>query len=481
MPLVRLETMASVINRALVMLLLAACGGSPRKDPESPHEDSQERRPLDRCLSDEAKPLDAKTIVATWQQIARGEKPSPLKLRTFSSGICEPSWWTPVGPSGACSGLGPRWFLTTRDAGTIVVDQSTRAISLLPPGDEMFEIDGYTVIRRSIAPGSGSPLAESGLEVVIESAAGSRRVPGFPEHIIDDTHAIVATPGGMSVYDLAAGKLTLPVRPRAATKGSVAATIAVPDPRAPNGARLIGGLVFDMTSEAFAITGAGKLVTSVRGPAHAVAYPAVAPDGTMILAAYRSPTLEIATITPAGAKKRTTEFPATLDVYPPRVLAERDLVVVVIGAKILLWRTGAEPITIDLVRGRLAPKLLAGGNVLVVGIQQGERDGTIAIDTRTGTEIVRVDDPLPRFSADGQLVAVRDNLAALPERAVLVTASGSVKRGPLSTVRVGRFDIDSYAGIPDPATQCNAAAMSLLPPLVEYPGPYYLPADLVID
>jgi hypothetical protein len=55
----------------------------------------------------------------------------------------------------------------------------------------------------------------------------------------------------------------------------------------------------------------------------------------------------------------------------------------------------------------------------------------------------------------------------------------------LGTTRIGSFVIDSIAGVADPRTACDARALSILPPLLRFPGPpeteggYLVPADLL--
>lgn len=456
-----------------------ACGGAHHPAATTKHPADDDGR-LDVCLGDHADPLDPAPITAAWQALARGEHPAPLHLRRFSAGECEESWWHPVTPLAGCGTTesSQRW-LPMRDAGTIVLDVAAGTFTLRPPGVELFEIDDHVVTRT--ADGA----------IAIETARGSIAVPGFPEHVIDDDHAIIDDTGGMSVYDLVAGRVVMPVRPRKPAKprtaddaeGDVAATEVVRDPASPVGARIIAGVVFGAEWEAFAIDGRGKLLGSVHGPASMVAFPAITPEGEVVLVAYHDAAITITTVT--GHGKPTTRdiaFDAgpTDHILKPVVAAAGDVVVVGFGSRAAVVRGDAAPVVVDGASGNLIrTTLLAGANVAVVSADAD--DGTFVIDTRTGAELARVDDRAPRFTAGAAAVVLVDPRAqAEAEQAIVIDADGTVRRGAVGETTIGRFTVRTFAGIADPSTACDARALSKLPPLLQYDD-YILPADLVVD
>lgn len=464
------------------IVAVAACGGARRRDDTgmgARKPDPDEHQELDLCLGDRAEPFDAATvaaIAAAWQALARGEHPAPMHLRKFSAGRCVASWWQPVVPLAGCGAVDPRQrWMPMRDAGTVVLDVATGTFTVRPPGVELFEIDGHVVTRTDAGA------------IAIETARGAVTVPGFPERVIDDDHAIIADGAGMTVYDLVAGKPVRPVRPRKPGKkdapGSVAATDVVRDPAAPLGARLISGVVFGAEWEAFAIDGRGKLLTSVRGPASLVAMPVITPEGAVVLVAYHTGTITITTVT--GRGKPTTRDVAfdggAIDhLIKLSVTAGGDVVVVGFATRAAVIRAGADVVTVDAKTGnRVEPTLLAGGNVAVIAADAN--DGTFAIDTRTGTELAHVDDRTPRFTVGAASVVLVDPRAQnANEQAIVIGADGTVKRGAVGETTIGRFTVRSFAGVADPSMACDARALSALPPLVQY-GDYILPTDLVVD
>lgn len=466
------------------VVALAACGGPRRPDDTGMRRkqpDRDERQELDLCLGDKADPLEPATVAAisaAWQALARGEHPAPFHLRGYSAGRCETSWWHPVVPLAGCGVVEPRqrWF-PMRDAGTVVLDLAAGTYTVRPPGLELFEIDDHIVTRTGDN------------KVAIETAAhGTVDVPGFPERVIDDNYAIVADDVGMTVYDLAAGRKVLPVRPRKPRKGetapSVAATEVVRDPAGRLGVRMIAGMVFGGVEwEAFAIDPRGKLLGSLRGPASQVAMPVITPEGAVVLVGYHDATITITTATGHGVPTtREVAFDggAIDHLIKLSVAAAGDVVVVGFATRAAVIRTGADVVTVDAKTGnRVEPTLLAGGTVAVIAADAN--DGTFAIDTRTGAELAHVDDRTPRFTVGAASAVLVDPRAQhQTEQAVIVDADGTVKRGAVGETTIGRFSVRTFAGVADPAMACDARALSAMPPLVQYDD-YLLPADLVVD
>lgn len=469
----------SSVPRPLASLCLIAttgCGGArSATTPPAPGPTpiAAPDRGLDRCLSVERAPIDLVAVQDTWWALARGEQPPPLHVRRWSAdGECVDSWWQPVEPLAACGVEEPtrRSFLM-RDVGTLVVDVPTQKFWLLPADEEYFDVDGHEVNRTAKL-------------TAIQTAHGGVAVPGFPEHVIDDHHAIIADPAGdgMLVYDLDREQTVMSVVPRKGTTAAVAGTAVVRDPAARRGARVIGGVVFGGTWEGFAIDGAGKLLASVTAPSGRVALPVVSPEGVMVLAAYRDGAIEVQEVTGRGKPvTRVVPFDAgEVDrLLAPNVAAGGDTVVVGFETRAAILRPDAEPILVEGGRG-LFVKLwvLAGGNVVVV-VTDGDR-GTFVIDARTGAELARVSDHEPKLTLGAGSVIVVDDQAAADATAVVVTADGAVRRGPVDKVTVGRYELLSFAGVPDPSRACDARALMVLPALVQY-DTWILPDALVVD
>lgn len=123
--------------------------------------------------------------------------------------------------------------------------------------------------------------------------------------------------------------------------------------------------------------------------------------------------------------------------------------------------------------------MLAGGHVAFVHWRTAGREGTLALDTRDGHEIVRVEDMAPRLLEDGSAAALVDSQAKDQQHALLVKADRTLTRGALGEIMIGKRKVRTYAGVAEPTTACDVLVPTRLPPLVEYPGPIYLPADLV--
>lgn len=430
----------------------------------------QSQEGLDLCLGDRRQPLDPAPIVAAWRRIVRREPVEPLHVRTYSAGRCVSSWWTAVEPSG-CAEREPRhrMFALGRGVGTIVYDLGNQRTSLSE--GEVSVVDDHLV--------ESTPAATT-----IATARGPARVPGLPTHVIGDGLAMVYVGEELELLDLADGSRVFAIQPRPPLSGrhSIRAPQVLRDPASPNGIAAIGAMdyVDGCESESFAIDGRGKLLASIRGPAKTVASPVVTGDG-IVLVGYGADMIEVRDVRGGTTRARRVPFSGgrTEGVAPTIAAAAGDTIVVALVSRVAVIRGAGTPFGIDAPANDewVAPRLLRGGDVAVLRTQRGL---AVVFDTRTNTELGRVEDA-PRFTPDLDAVILIDPRAADDgHRGVVVTAAGLVRRGPIGTTRVGRFSVRTVAGVPDPERACDARALSQIPPLLQY-GDLYLPAALVAD
>lgn len=476
---------------AVVAGLSSACAGV-RSDTGTDERGAVHDEPdLDVCLGDHPIDLDPSMLArvrSTWEQLARHQTPAPLALAAHAAGHCISTWWTPVTPLAYC-GAAPLKLrpLHMPGVGTVLIDAVEGTFSFIGGEREPFDVDGALVTRVIVGDAQ---------EVQLESSTGPRPLPGFPEHVIDDRRALVLVGDGAQVVDTLTGD-ALDVRPKR-TPRSIAGTVVVPDASRRHGVDAVGAVDFGTSGWlAFVVDHRGRQIVAVEGPSGHVAMPVVTRDRRILLAALDATASQVTVASVAGGVATTFSFPlpsGTLDAAHPErdlvvVAGEGDLVVVGVGARAFLARAGGAPYEVETgdvpVSGfrSIAPlTVLAGGRVVILHSRYGGSEGSIVVDTMTSEILLRVRDPTPRVTEDAQRAIVLDNHATDQNYAVVVDADASLSRGRITDVTVGRFTIRAFAGIPDPSTACDARALSILPPLVQYPtGPVFLPASLVVQ
>jgi hypothetical protein len=401
-----------------------------------------------------------------------------------------------VEPVAACGEDAPAdvWPLDIR-AGTVIVDarRTPPALTVLAPyvpGEEMWYVDGHVVLRRwpaSMRDQQGAPEGNGEIELLTPTGA-RHRLSGFPEHVIDDGHAIVRADPTQHVVDTRTGKIALDVRPARKAPTSVAGTVFVPDASSPIGAAAIGALDFaGETWTAFVLDARGKTLAQLEGPTSDVAQPVATRDGAIVLAAWRAPELEVVRVRGGRAMTRKVTLQgiahrSSRDAFV--VAAAGDTMAVGLGAQLVVLRGEGAPIVVDTedradMSRSVAPlTVLAGGNV-VVASARGRRAGTLVVDARDGHPIAWTRDEERRITDRAESAVVLDPDAKDGQYVIVVGADGAVTRGTIGEARVGRFTLRTYAGIVDPARACSARTLSQLPPLLRYGDDAVLPADLV--
>jgi hypothetical protein len=415
--------------------------------------------------------LDPEEVASSWQAIVEGRPPTPVRIPAMTE-TCVQRLFQPVVPGTVCLEASPGrvWFPMPK-VGTLEFELDTGRFFLTSPDDEKFDVDGYVVDRLM------------GVQVNIRvpksrTIAPRTWVPGFPEHVIDDAHALVRKGKKLIVHHLPTRKELLGIEPwPLSDQASVAGTEVVRDPKSRFGARLIGGLVVNLagTTTAFALDENGKALATIAGRLAALRSTS---DGALVLAGFREPVLEVATVTSGGVKRESVKLTGQVD-YPPTSLAmsaANGVVAIGLGSRLVLLRPGAEPFQKEMPRDLVRAdqlKVLASGRVVVA-----EAAGrTWVFDTKTGEALVEDTSAQPAFMEGPEgvtAVLLVDSHVKTELGAVVVRSDGQLKRGAFGKTRVGRFEVSTFVGVPHPGAACAAKVLSAMPPMVFF-GHWVLP------
>ncbi len=456
--------------RGVCLGLLASCVTVPTEPPEPNLPTSLE--PFQGC-SEPA--LDPDQVASVWQEVVEGRAPPKLPLAPMSD-ACRAEFFQPVVPYEACLEASPGrvWFMMPK-VGTLEFVVETGRFFLTGPDDEKFDVDGYVVDRLM--------GVQSNIRIPKSTRDHSPRVyvPGFPEHVIDDTRAIAVKDQRLAVFDLRTRKELLVVSPVPLCDGlSVSGSEIVRDASAPFGVKYFGGHLFRFSGgiEAFALDERGRPLASTAGEVAAVK----ATDTELVLAAFGGTKLEVVRVSSRGVARLEVllgEVPRPL----PLVLnlaTSNGVIAVGLGKRVVVVHPSAEPHQHELSSGLMRDQLevLDGGKLVVATagsvswVFESER-GKVLIDAaRSQAQFVRRDGRPP------SLALLADAQTDPKNAAVLVWADGRIERGPVGSTRIGRFDVLTYAGQPEPGKACAARVLSVMPELVRYRD-WVLPATSV--
>lgn len=410
-----------------------------------------------------------------WQAVVEGQ-PAPKLPFLAMSARCHAELFRPVVPLDACLEASPgRVWFTLPNVGTLEYVIETGRFFLGGPDDEKFDVDGY-VVERLMGVQSNVRIPKSTREHTPRVY-----VPGFPEHLIDDTRAIARKEQHMAVFDLRTRKELLTVSPVPLQEGlSVSGTEIVRDASAPFGVKYFGGLLFRFSGgiEAFALDERGKRLASTAGELAAVK----ATDTELLLASYQGTTLELVRVSSRGVSR--VEVPH-VEVRRPLPLllnlsTSNGVVAASVGTQVVVAHPLAEPRRYELSSAPMRDQLevLEGGKLVVAtaGFQSW------VFESESGKVLIDGAPSLAQFvrsnGRPASLALLADAQTDPKNAAVLVWADGRIERGPIGSTRIGRFDVLTYAGHPEPGKACGARVLSAMPELVWY-REWVLPASSV--
>lgn len=419
--------------------------------------------------------LDPDEVAGVWLAVVDGEPLPKLALPPMSAS-CRAQTFRPFELMETCLEASPGrvWFAMPK-VGTLEFLVETGAFSFMGPDDEKFDVDGYVVDRLF--------GLQSNVRVPRSTTAQSPRVyvPGFPEHIIDDTRAIAGKDQYMAVFDLRTRKELLAVTPsRPTPETSVAGTEIIRDPASPYGVKFFGGLLFNRMGgvEAFALDERGKLLASTAG-----ALAKVIPSGDeLVLASFSGSKLEVVRVSRAGVSRVSVVLEGEPKRRPLGLLltASKGTVAVGLGSRLIILHPFAEPLQRELPAELIMKEqleVLAGGRLIIVSASRL----SWVIESPSGKVLVDEARSSPVFvRRDGEVTAAlladwRDD----PKNpAIVAWGDGRLERGPMGVAQVGRFEVMTYAGHLHPGLECTARLLSAMPELVRF-GDWVLPAAAI--